>query len=158
MISTTYYLSLPLLHRTFELYQASCDKVRDYTGIVWSLTFHPVLPAVIAKSPFLQSAIPTLSDPPQPMIIAQITGTWKDEKNTAAIEDTAVQLISDVEAAARAEGRQTEYVYLNYAHSGQKVFGEGDRLDRLKDVSKRYDPDGIFQRCVPGGFKLFEEA
>jgi hypothetical protein len=157
MISTTYYLSLPLLHRTFELYQATCEKVRNYTGIVWSLTFHPVVPAVISKSPFLQSAIPTLSIPPKPIIIAQITGTWKDEKDTAAIEETAVQLISDVDSAAREEGMQTGYVYLNYAHSGQKVFGEGDRLRRLQDVSKRYDPDGIFQRCVPGGFKLFED-
>jgi hypothetical protein len=156
MISTTYYLSLPLLHRTFELYQASCDKVRDYAGIVWSLTFHPVAPGVISKSPFLQSAISTLSSPPQPMVIAQITGTWKDEKDTKTIEETAVQLISDVESAAREDGMQTGYVYLNYAHSGQKVYGEGDRLQRLRDISKRYDPDGIFQRCVPGGFKLFE--
>lgn len=156
MISTTYYLSLPLLHQTYELFQASCDKVREYAGIVWSLTFHPVLPALISKSPFLQSAIPTLSDPPQPMIIAQITGTWKDRNDTAVIEETAVQLISDIESAAWAEGKQTGYVYLNYAHSGQKVFGEGERLERLRDVSKRYDPDGIFQRCVPGGFKLFE--
>ena len=155
MISTTYYPSLPLLHRTFELYQASCDKVRNTAGIVWSLTFHPVSAPVISKSPFLNSL---LSDPSQPMVIAQITGTWKDMKDTEAIESTAVQLIADVDAAAQKEGLQTGYVYLNYAHSGQKVFGDGERLRRLRDVSKRYDPDGIFQRCVPGGFKLFEES
>jgi hypothetical protein len=157
MISTTYYLHLPLLHRTFELYKKSCDRVRDFAGIVWSLTFHPVAPTIVSKSPFLQSAIPTLSSPPKPIIIAQITGTWKDGKDTGAIEATAVQLLTDIERAAQEEEMQTGYVYLNYAHSGQKVFGEGDRLRQLRTVSKRYDPDGIFQRCVPGGFKLFEE-
>ncbi|KAF2675969.1 putative oxidoreductase [Lentithecium fluviatile CBS 122367] len=155
MISTTYYLDLPLLTRTVDLYQASCDSVRNYAGIVWSLTFHPIVPSTISKSTFLQSAIPTLSSPPKPIIIAQITGTWKDGKDTAAVEVTAVQLISDIDAAAKEEGLQTGYVYLNYAHSGQKVFGEGERLQQLRDVSKRYDPDGIFQHCVPGGFKLF---
>ncbi|KAF2111293.1 hypothetical protein BDV96DRAFT_603398 [Lophiotrema nucula] len=133
---------------------ASCESVQNHAGIVRCLTFHPIVPTVISKSPFLQSAIPTPISSPKPIIIRQITRTWKDDKDTAAVEAAAVQRISDVEAAAQEEGMQTGYTYLNYAHSGQKVFGEGDRLRQLIDVSKRYDPDGIVQKCVPGGFKL----
>ena len=50
---------------------------------------------------------------------------------------------------------QKGYINLNYAHAVQKVFGEGRRKKWLQKVSKVFDPEGIFQRCVPGGFKLF---
>jgi len=32
-------------------------------------------------------------------------------------------------------------------------YGE-ESLERMKGVSKKYDPEGVFQRGVPGGFKL----
>lgn len=155
MIATTYYLHLPLLHQTHNLWQSSCDLVRNFTGIVWSMSLHPITPSIITKSSFLQEAIPTLSSDTQPIVVAQLTGTWKDPKDTAAIEAVALKLINDIDEAARIEGLQTGYIYLNYAHAGQNVFGEGDRKKWLQDVSRKYDPEGIFQRCVPGGFKLF---
>jgi hypothetical protein len=155
MVSTTYYVDLPLLRQSLQLYETSCDKVRNCAGIVWSLTFQTIPPTVISKSPFLQAVISTLPESPTTIIIAQITGTWKNDEDTTAVEAAAVQFIEDVEKLTKAENMQTGYTYLNYAHEGQKVFGEGRRLEELRSVSRRYDPDGIFQRCVPGGFKLW---
>ena len=91
----------------------------------------------------------------KPIVIAQLTGTWKDARDTAELEAVAERLIGNVERAAEEEGMQTGYLYLNYAHPGQNVFGEGERKQRLQEVSRKYDPEGIFQRCVTGGFKLF---
>ena len=155
MIATTYYLHLPLLHQTYDLWQRSCDAVRDYEGIVWSMSFQPIVPVIIARSPFLQEAIPTLSTDRKPIVVAQLTGTWKASKDTAAIEAVALTLINDIDVAAQKCDMQTGYIYLNYAHAGQNVFGGGGRRAWLQKVSRHYDPDGIFQRCVPGGFKLF---
>lgn len=48
-------------------------------------------------------------------------------------------------------------MYLNYADKGQEVirgYGEGNRKE-LRRVSKVYDPEGVFQKAVVGGFKLF---
>ncbi len=52
------------------------------------------------------------------------------------------------------------YKYLNYADGSQDVIGGyGNKsVNRLRKVSKRYDPRGVFQRQVPGGFKLFTLA
>ena len=155
MISTTYYLHLPLLHRTYDLWQGSCDTVRDCAGIVWSMSFQPIVPTIVARSPFLQEVIPTLSTDSKPIVVAQLTGTWKHSKDTAAIEAVAMKLIDDIDIAARTDDMQTGYIYLNYAHSGQSVFGGGRRKQWLQEMSKKYDPKGIFQKCVPGGFKLF---
>ena len=160
MIATTFYLDLSLLHRTYDLWQASCESVKSFDGIAWAMTFHPIFQAVISKSPFLQSAIPNRSANQDSIIIAQLFGTWRDPKDTTEVEKTALKLISEIEDAAREQNKQTGYLYLNYAYPGQDVFGDGsadggEKKKFLQDVSRRYDPDGIFQRCVPGGFKLF---
>ncbi|KAL9020281.1 MAG: hypothetical protein Q9185_002461 [Variospora sp. 1 TL-2023] len=156
MIATTYYLHLPLLHRTYNLWQDSCDSVRHCTGMVWSVTLQPITPTIIAHSPFLQEAIPDLaSNSNKTVVVAQLTGTWNDSEDSAAVEATALKLIDSIDSEARACGMDTGYIYLNYAHTGQNVFGEGQRKERLREISRKYDPEGIFQRAVPGGFKLF---
>ncbi|KAL8836812.1 MAG: hypothetical protein Q9170_002773 [Blastenia crenularia] len=99
--------------------------------------------------------IPTLSAGSKSIVVAQLTGTWEDPRDTAALEGVAIKLIDDIETAAQKSDLQTGYLYLNYAHAGQNVFGEGKRKAWLQEMSRKYDPQGIFQRCVPGGFKLF---
>jgi len=54
-------------------------------------------------------------------------------------------------------GSASEFLYLNYADQGQGViagYGEGNRME-LRRVSRVYDPEGVFQKAVVGGFKLF---
>lgn len=175
MTSTTYYLHLPLLRRTYDLWDASCALVKPFSGMRWSITLQPIHPTVIAKSPFLQSAIPTLPlseenlhqslgshSPPadRTVVIAQLTGTWSSSSDSPAVEAAARQLIDDISAAAKAESMQTGYMYLNYAHAGQEVWSDGsekgeERKEWLRGVSRKVDPEGVFQTCVPGGFKLF---
>lgn len=48
---------------------------------------------------------------------------------------------------------RTGYLYLNYAHAGQNLFGEGQRKERLRGFSGKYEAEGVFQRAVPGAFK-----
>lgn len=46
--------------------------------------------------------------------------------------------------------------YLNYAAQDQDPLGSygEENLARLRAVSGKFDPRGMFQRNVPGGFKL----
>jgi hypothetical protein len=49
------------------------------------------------------------------------------------------------------------YKYLNFAASFQDPLASygGIELRRMKKVARKYDPTGVFQTQVPGGFKLF---
>lgn len=63
---------------------------------------------------------------------------------------------SALEQYAVSVGGLFEFQYLNYADFSQNVtssYGE-ENLLRMKGVSKKYDPHGIFQERMPGGFKL----
>ncbi|KAL8939650.1 MAG: hypothetical protein Q9211_002642 [Gyalolechia sp. 1 TL-2023] len=152
IIVTTYYIDLSLLHHIYDLWHHSCDRVKDHAGIIWSMSLQLISPMVIIHSPFLQDVIPTLSADSKSIVVALLTGTWEDP---AALEGVAMQLIDGIETTAQESAVQTGYLYPNYARAGQNVFGEGKRKAWLQQMSKKYDPEGIFQRCVPGGFKLF---
>jgi hypothetical protein len=54
-------------------------------------------------------------------------------------------------------GLYLTFKYLNYADISQDPFSSYGKANkaRLRAVSERYDPKKVFQKGVPGGFKLF---
>ena len=81
---------------------------------------------------------------------------WKQSSDDEIITETAKGLISNIEKAARAKGLHDGFIYLNYAAPGQDpIKGYGaDNVRNLRAVSEKYDPKGVFQKQVKGGFKL----
>ncbi|RAK98439.1 FAD-binding domain-containing protein [Aspergillus ibericus CBS 121593] len=69
------------------------------------------------------------------------------------------EAIVDAQTALLEEaGLLIPFKYLNYADVSQDPFGSygEENRERLREVSRRYDPLGVFQWGVPGGFKLFD--
>jgi hypothetical protein len=49
-----------------------------------------------------------------------------------------------------------DFRYLNYCDISQdplSTYGE-DNIKQMQEVAIKYDPTGVFQRRVPGGFKI----
>lgn len=64
--------------------------------------------------------------------------------------------VEDVRAFAESVGGAQDWLYLNYADSTQDVlrsYGE-ENVKLMREVSRKYDPEGVFQRLCPGGFKI----
>lgn len=57
--------------------------------------------------------------------------------------------------AAR-KGLSKTFLYLNDAGMDQKPIDSygHENVQRLKKISRQYDPDGVFQKLANGGFKL----
>lgn len=65
-------------------------------------------------------------------------------------------LVAVLEAYAAQNNASTTWRFLNYANPAQdpiQSYGEGN-VKFLKDVAARYDPQGVFQTRVTGGFKV----
>ena len=47
-------------------------------------------------------------------------------------------------------------IYLNYATDFQDSISSYGQVNvqKLRDASRKYDPDQVFQKLVPGGFKI----
>ncbi|KAI1213190.1 uncharacterized protein F4807DRAFT_471636 [Annulohypoxylon truncatum] len=65
-----------------------------------------------------------------------------------------------VKEATRSLNGEMDFVYLNYADASQDVLGSygAANIQHMRDVAASYDPTEIFQRRVPGGFKISRVA
>lgn len=91
-------------------------------------------------------------------MLVLLTATWNHTFDDTLIETTSRKLFFDIDKASQSAGVFDRYKYLNYALNGQNPidgYGPSNKA-KLQAVSKKYDPIGIFQDVVPGGFKLFE--
>ncbi|PVH91512.1 FAD-binding domain-containing protein, partial [Periconia macrospinosa] len=96
-------------------------------------------------------------DPEQgPFVVSLLYGSWSDPALDSMIEKWVLATIDAIDKDAKSQGLHYPWTFLNDA--GQKqdpisTYGYGKSLPRLQEVSKKYDPTGVFQRAVPG-FKL----
>lgn len=58
---------------------------------------------------------------------------------------------------AKQVGKEHKYLYANNVNMAQDAFGgyEEENVERMRDVSRKYDPEGVFQKLRNGGPKLF---
>lgn len=66
-------------------------------------------------------------------------------------------IVARSNATAYAQGLGHPYIYQNYASLEQPVFQSygSKNLAKLRATSKKYDPNGVWQKLQPGYFKLF---
>ncbi|KAL4950163.1 hypothetical protein BDW69DRAFT_187613 [Aspergillus filifer] len=64
--------------------------------------------------------------------------------------------INEIDKFAKSVDGDVDFRYLNYCDGTQDPiarYGE-ENVQKMREVSARVDPDGVFQRRVPGGFKI----
>jgi len=76
-----------------------------------------------------------------------------DDANVAAILTDTLQKI---DTYTKKKGLHSPFVFMNDAFSSQDPLRSyGPRtFQRLQQIGKEYDPQKLFQRNMPGGFKL----
>ncbi|KAF9894655.1 hypothetical protein FE257_006543 [Aspergillus nanangensis] len=81
---------------------------------------------------------------------------WQHTADDKLFHGLADQLIEDLNEYAVSVGSDSDWLYLNYAAKHQDpIRGYGkENVDFLKKAAKRYDPTGVFQTQMPGGFKV----
>ena len=155
-MNVSFECNLHMLHQSVRLWQEAIESVRNVKGIVFTLIFNPLTVATIRRSIEFGGNSLGLT-PDKPLIICAIAATWEQVQDDSQVIKTTKTLFTNIDDEAKRQGVHNSYVYMNYAWEGQKVidgYGELSKAE-LKRVSARFDPNGLFQKAVPGGFKLF---
>lgn len=89
-------------------------------------------------------------------MLVSLSATWNNSDDNIRVEAGAHELLSSIIAASKARGTFDRYLDLNNADTHQNpIAGYGSNVQaQLGAVSRKYDPKGVFQKSVPGGFKL----
>lgn len=85
-----------------------------------------------------------------------LSALWPNTASNDLVEKTAAKLVNQVDSVAAVMGLLHRFQYINYADPNQDPIGSygADNVAHLTQVSRKYDPRRVFQRQVPGGFKL----
>lgn len=82
--------------------------------------------------------------------------TPESVKQLPQIYQKVAAAATSVTTFAKSIGCDDDFIYLPYADATQDALGSygSANVQHMKKVAKSYDPNGFFQRRVPGGFKL----
>ncbi|OJJ32641.1 hypothetical protein ASPWEDRAFT_29799 [Aspergillus wentii DTO 134E9] len=154
--TTTFAISPTILGKVHGLWNASAVELTPVTNLTSVLTFQSV-PAPQPSSPNSLGIDPK-SSPEKNLVLALVNQYWSLESDSDKANGVTEELMSNIDDLLRQEGLYVDYKYLNYAGPFQDPLGSyGDEsLERMKKVSTKYDPTGVFQKQVKGGFKLFK--
>ncbi|KAJ5736907.1 Bifunctional solanapyrone synthase [Penicillium malachiteum] len=93
------------------------------------------------------------------IVMSVIIVSYSNTADDKIVRKRLKEVFNQHEDILRRGGYFIPWKYLNYADKLQDPIGSygHDIKCRLQGVSKKYDPNGLFQTIVPGGFKLFQE-
>ncbi|KAF2185210.1 FAD-binding domain-containing protein [Zopfia rhizophila CBS 207.26] len=82
--------------------------------------------------------------------------SWASETNDASAMAAVENLRTDIQDRAQKSDNLLDLIFMNDAGANQsplRSYGN-EVLETLKEIAKKYDPEGVFQRLQGGGFLL----
>ena len=148
LIHDTFYGQLP------SLYSAVPAEVLEYISIGWQPIPEMWKQASLRTNPV---GNPLGFDSLDGFHIAWVgIVMWNESRYDSAVADWVTSVTDAIDDAAKAEGLYHPFKYMNDAAGSQDVFlGYGvNSQERLLQVSRKYDPDRVFQILTQGGFRI----
>lgn len=144
------------LATVFDLADATAKELLSVVGLIYTMSLQPLPYALYSKSTATGGNVLGLNRFNEDLANLLFTVSWQLPTDNARVEAAMQLLESTIAAVAKEKGLFNEYIYLNYAAQWQKpiqAYGNAN-VQFMRGVSKKYDPNAIFQKAVPGGFKL----
>jgi FAD/FMN-containing dehydrogenase len=144
------------LEAAHRAYREGITAIRaaNIEGMSWTLVLQPLLPDWARIGDPNPLGLDTCAD--EPLVVINFTVNWAVSKDDAKSEEITRAAIESIDLFAGQHGTGNEYRYTNYCGAWQKPFESYGKKNHnfLKETSRKYDPDGLFQWGCTGGFKL----
>ncbi|KAI0162433.1 hypothetical protein BJ166DRAFT_497115 [Pestalotiopsis sp. NC0098] len=140
-----------------ETFLAALDPVKGCEGLLCSYTLQPYartqLEASATKGGNSLGLDPSLGS----VVSVAFLMYWNQAGDDDQILGAFRGALDKMRADAGARGTLVDFVYMNYSLGFQDPIGSygAENKRHLQTVSRKFDPEGIFQKGVPGGWKLF---
>lgn len=83
-------------------------------------------------------------------------GLTTEEPALAIAHERLGRMAAQIKQYAASIGADLPFLYLNYADESQNALGSypKENVQHMLDMAAKYDPDAVFQKRIPGGFKI----
>lgn len=136
----------------FKIWEDGVKGLSDVEGFFVEFLTQPQ--AVVQKdTPSLYGLDAGRTDYAMMLMTAAYANAADDERVRVGITN----IVRAQRGLLRRKGYLIDFVYPNYADKSEGVFKSwgDDNVAKLRAASRKYDPQGIFQKRVPGGLKVF---
>lgn len=139
-----------------DIYSKAIEPLKPLDGITLCLTLQAYPRSLLRKTAELGGNVLGL-DSNEPLVTILLLTYWKKKEDDEQILGVLKGDLETIEKDAEARGQRVPYTYLNYASNFQDPFTSYGKENKkfLQEVGRKYDPEGLFCKNVPGGFKLF---
>lgn len=146
-----------MLQTLFAIFNASTSAVASVSGIQWSLSLEPLVPAIARQSAVRGGNVLGLKIPSQGLVLTLLSATFSLASDYPKVNSAANVLLNNIISSAKSAGVYKPYLDLNHAAASQDPIASYGSANQafLEMVAKKYDPKGVFQTECPGGFKVF---
>ncbi|MCJ1401397.1 hypothetical protein MMC11_004610 [Xylographa trunciseda] len=156
-VTVTVANNLALLSRVFDIADILLKPLKNKHGLRYAMAYQAIPTCVMSHS--LASGGNALGLDPEDgnLVLIFLDISWKDSIDDEIMNKQAGSFLKQVETLAASSGMLHKWKYLNYAAQWQDpIAGYGhENRERLRAASRKYDPGQVFQKQVPGGYKLF---
>ncbi|GME33896.1 FAD binding domain containing protein [Neofusicoccum parvum] len=156
-VTATFQNDERVMQKAIELQDLMVEELKKVSEDWWSLSVFQPLPTLYAKHSAANGGnVLGLDRFDENAILFLVDLGWKGAEFDGAFEGAAQKLTDDIDEFAKSIGKGNEWIYLDYAYKTQKPlesYGAAN-VEKIRKVAAKYDPDGVFQKLVPGGFKV----
>ncbi|KAH7322432.1 hypothetical protein B0I35DRAFT_476385 [Stachybotrys elegans] len=141
---------LDVLTKLFETWETDIQKIADLEGLNCQFLLQPQ--AITNGTNSLG-----LSPEEKDLIMVDITIVYDNASDDALVEKHLELMFNNQLQIVDERGLLIPFKYLNYADKSQNPLDSyGPRMkSQLQSVARKYDPKGLYQKAMPGGYKLF---
>lgn len=131
------------------------EQVSHVQNMTWIFSFEPLTRDVIQRSNAQGGNVMAVGGG-ENWIIMMIAPRLGSDFDIPVAHEAAQETVARINHATHLAGTNSDFLYLNYAGEFQDpIAGYGDdSVAFLQATSERYDPGGVFQSRMPGGFKI----
>lgn len=152
-MNTTLKADVATLLAASDIFTAAFQPLKSLEGITCAFTLQAYPVSLLRKCDNSLG----LNDSNGPLMSILLLNMWKNKEDDEVILQTFKKALEDIDEEGSKRGTAVPFKYMNYAYSFQNpiaTYGE-EAEKKLREVSKKFDSDGLFQKGVPGGFKVF---
>ena len=145
-----------LMKELHQVWLKTLEPLRPLQGLIFSFSYFPFTKALLTNSKKAGDNAKDIDPADGPLLGILINPIWDLAEDDQRVYSALEELMQSLKRIASDKGMLHRYIFTNYGHYKENVlggYGESS-VQRMQAVSKKYDPDGIFQKAVPGGFKL----
>ncbi|EHK24540.1 uncharacterized protein TRIVIDRAFT_189843 [Trichoderma virens Gv29-8] len=141
----------------FNTLNGSLYNFNPAGGVTWNFAFEPLPSVMLSHAAATGGNVLGLEPEDGNSVILLFSALWPNSSSNDSIYRQGRDTFTAIKAVAERKGVLRKFEYLNYAGPHQSPLASygASSLDFLRQVSKKYDPIGVFQSKVPGGFKLW---